>query len=176
MARWTSAPWLRRPEANGYKEDHLRRRGEIPNTFCDISCTLVEEVEQQLKTVYGFTLRSRKKSGPVEPLKYPTRRRTFIGGGNVRRETMDKEQVEMEKKLNSRVTGALYNTTSKPVSHQELLDGDERAKLLPLWLDKKIQVAMVAKRAGRWWCCVSFRNRFSNRGQPNGIDRIYEVG
>ena len=60
--------------------------------------------------------------------KVSSKEKNLIGKGKMYgRETMDKEQVEMEKKLNSHAsTGALYNATSKPVSHQELLDGDER--------------------------------------------------
>ena len=136
----------------------IRRRGKIPKThFVTSPAPLIEEVEQQLKTVYGFTpLRSRKKSGPVEPVKYPARRRTFMGKGKMYgRETMDK----VENQLNSHAsTGALYNATPKPVSHQELLDGDEREQNSYQYdLTRKCKITMVAKRASRWWCCDSFR-------------------
>ena len=158
----------------------IRRRGKIPKThFVTSPAPLIEEVEQQLKTVYGFTpLRSRKKSGPVEPVKYPARRRTFMGKGKMYgRETMDKEQVEMENQLNSHAsTGALYNATSKPVSHQELLDGDEREQ-------NSYHYDLTRKYKSQWWqkgqvgggAVIPLENRFSNRGQPSSIDRIYET-
>ena len=87
------------------------------------------------------------------------------------------DKVEMEKKLNSHAsTGALYNATSKPVSHQELLDGDEREQ-------NSYHYDLTRKYKSQWWqkgqvgggAVIPLENRFSNRGQPSSIDRIYEV-
>ena len=89
------------------------------------------------------------------------------------RETIDK----VENQLNSHAsTGALYNATPKPVSHQELLDGDEREQ-------NSYQYDLTRKCRAQWWqkgqvgggAVIPKENRFSNRGQPSSIDRIYET-
>ena len=110
----------------------MRRRGKAPKThFVTSPAPLIEEVEEQLKTVYVFTpLRSRMKRGKVPQVKYPASRRTFMGKGNMYgKETIEEEDGNNNNNSSSNnniwKSNSNNNNNKRVTNHKELLDGNE---------------------------------------------------
>ena len=93
------------------------------------------------------------------------------------RETTNEEQAEDEKHIRYQSSdGALHNSTPKQVSHQELLDGDEREQ-------NSRHYDLTRKYKSQWWqkgqvgggAVFPLEKRFSGKGVPTVIDKIYET-
>jgi hypothetical protein len=149
----------------------MRRRGKPPKThFVTSPAPLVEEVQEQLKTVYGFTpLRSRMKRGKVPQIKYPASRRTYIGNGNI----YGKETVEEDNTWNGNDNITQYK---KNLSHKELLEGNEKEEIA-------YQYKMSRKYNSQWWsegqvgggAVFPLKVRFTTEGSAKILDKIYDT-
>ena len=160
----------------------MRRRGKAPKThFVTSPAPLIEEVEEQLKTVYVFTpLRSRMKRGKVPQVKYPASRRTFMGKGNMYgKETIEEEDGNNinNSSSNNNIWKTNSNNNNKRVTnHKELLDGNEKE-------EKSYEYELTREYKSQWWsegtigggAVFPLKMRFTKEGQPNLLDRIYDT-
>jgi len=136
-----------------------RRRGSPPKKHTVTAPSpLEEDVRKTIAKVYTFTpLRSRMKRGPVEAVKYPARRQTYMGEG----------KMYMKQTISS---------NSGPARHEQLLeDGEDEARALLQELGRKYHSEFVWK-THKVGGVANFpiEKRFKTMA-PRGPDRMYET-